>query len=155
MTSYNSLSKAGIPGPALLDRTNHWARDYYFARSRPQYYTIAVGSIISVKDHGALGNGVHDDTAAIIAALALATTTNLIYFPAGSYIITSTIVIPPHARITGEVWSQLVASGSFFADINDPKTMIQVGQPGDVGSVEISDILFTSIGALPGLVMVQ
>jgi len=87
--------------------------------------------------------------------LALATTTNLIYFPAGSYIITSTIVIPPHARITGEVWSQLVASGSFFADINDPKTMIQVGQPGDVGSVEISDILFTSIGALPGLVMVQ
>ena len=33
--------------------------------------------------------------------------------------------------------------------------MVQVGNQGDAGTVEISDILFTSIGALPGLIMVE
>lgn len=57
--------------------------------------------------------------------------------------------------MTGEVWSQIVASGPFFANIAAPKPMIQVGSPGDVGTVEISDMLFTSIGALPGLIMME
>ncbi|KAG6009923.1 hypothetical protein E4U21_000694 [Claviceps maximensis] len=33
--------------------------------------------------------------------------------------------------------------------------MVQVGNPGDSGIVEIPDILFTSIGALPGLIMME
>jgi hypothetical protein len=57
--------------------------------------------------------------------------------------------------MTGEVWSQLVASGTYFADMSNPKPMIQVGKVGDIGTVEISDMLFTSIGALPGLVLVE
>lgn len=36
-----------------------------------------------------------------------------------------------------------------------PKPMLQVERPGDVGSVEISDLLFTSVGSLPGLVLVE
>jgi len=144
-----------IPPPVLTDHTFFYYRDSYFVKSRPQYKDLGAGSIINVKDHGALGNGVNDDTAAIVAALALATTSNLIYFPAGSYIVTSTIIIPPNARITGEVWSQIVAKGSYFADIANPKVMLQVGNIGDVGTVEISDMLFTSIGALPGLVLME
>ena len=77
---------------------------------------------------------------------------------------------PPHPRrlplldetlltratgITGEVWSQLVASGSRFADMTDPQPMIRVGSDGQTGVVEISDILFTSVGSLPGLIMVE
>ncbi|KAJ5211430.1 exo-1-3-beta-D-glucanase [Penicillium cinerascens] len=130
-------------------------RDNYFYKSRPQYQTLSVDDIVSVTDHGATGDGSTDDTAAIVAALALATTDNLIYFPPGSYLITETIVIPPNARITGQVWSQLVASGDHFADMTDPKPMIQVGNAGDMGTVEISDILFTSIGELPGLILVE
>ncbi|KAI9645912.1 hypothetical protein NHQ30_005349 [Ciborinia camelliae] len=144
-----------LPPTSLTSDTFSYYRDNYFVKSRPQYADMDVGSIISVKDHGAMGNGVHDDTAAIISALALATTSNLIYFPAGSYIITSTIVIPPNTLMTGEVWSQLVASGPYFANMTNPVPMIQVGSPGDVGTVEISDFLFTSIGALPGLIMVE
>ncbi|OBT89627.1 hypothetical protein VE02_01780 [Pseudogymnoascus sp. 03VT05] len=132
-----------------------YSKNVYVTNSRNQYASIDLGSIISVKDHGAMGNGVHDDSDSIIAALALATKENLIYFPAGSYIVTKTILIPPHSRITGEVWSQIVASGSYFTDMKDPKVMVQVGSPGDVGSVEISDMLFTSIVALPGLVMLE
>lgn len=155
LTVRSQSVNVGSPGATLLGTTYSYYRESYFVKSRPQYGDLSIGSIISVKDHGALGNGVHDDTAAIKAALALATTSNLIYFPAGSYIVTSTIVIPPNTRITGEVWSQLVASGTYFANMSNPKPMIQVGKVGDIGTVEISDMLFTSIGALPGLVLVE
>ncbi|WPH01346.1 exo-1,3-beta-D-glucanase [Acrodontium crateriforme] len=134
---------------------NHGPKNPYFYKSRPQYEKLSVGSVVNVKDRGALGNGAHDDTEAIKSALSEATADNLIYFPAGSYIITSTIIVPPHARITGQVWSQLVASGSYFGDIKSPKVMLQVGNVGDKGTVEISDMLFTSTGALPGLILVE
>lgn len=130
-------------------------RPIYFTKDRPQYEALTLESIISVTDHGAVGDGKTDDTSAIASALALATTNNLIYFPPGSYMVTSTIVIPAHARITGQVWSQIVASGPYFADLANPKAMIQVGNVGDVGTVEISDLLFTSVGELPGLVLME
>lgn len=78
----------------------------YFYKSCPQYTTLTAANIVRVKDHGAKGGGATDDTAAIAAALALATlatTDNLVYFPQGSYIITSTVVVPPNARLTGQV----------------------------------------------------
>ncbi|KAJ4361597.1 hypothetical protein N0V95_001758 [Ascochyta clinopodiicola] len=141
--------------PDVLTGPGRSSQNNYFTRSRPQYETLSIGSIINVKDHGAKGDGKTDDTSAIKTALALATTSNLIYFPAGSYIITTTVVISPNTRITGSIWSQLVASGDYFAHMDSPKVMIQVGNKGDSGTVEISDILFTSIGALPGLIMVE
>lgn len=102
-----------------------------------------------------MGDGVTDDTAAINTVLGMASSTKLIYFPAGTYIITSTITIPSNALITGEVWSQLAARGSYFEDMTNPKPMVKVGNPGDSGTVEISDILFTSIGPLAGLILVE
>ena len=57
--------------------------------------------------------------------------------------------------MTGQVWSQLVASSSYFADAQTPQVMLRIGEPNDVGTVEISDILFTSVRALPGLVIVE
>lgn len=69
--------------------------------------------------------------------------------------MTSTILIPSNIRITGQVWSQIVASGPYFSDASNPKVMVQVGSQGDAGTVEISDMLFTSIGALPGLIMLE
>jgi polygalacturonase len=77
------------PSPALLDSsTRTYSRSQYFSKTRPQYYDLTTDSIISVKDHGAKGDGKTDDTAAVAAVLAMATINNLIYFPAGSYIIT-------------------------------------------------------------------
>lgn len=77
------------------------------------------------------------------------------YFPAGSYIITDTITIPPGIKIVGECWAQLVATGPNFSDADNPRPFIRVGDPGDQGSVEISDILFTTKGATPGLIAVE
>ena len=40
----------------------------------------------------------------------------ILFVDVGSYILTSTIKIPPGVRIIGETWSQLVASGPYFSD---------------------------------------
>ena len=55
----------------------------------------------NVTDFGATGNGTTDDTAAIVAAIAaaapassLARTGNTVYFPAGTYMVTSTLTVP-------------------------------------------------------------
>ncbi|KAK6075617.1 LysM domain-containing protein [Seiridium cupressi] len=144
-----------VPATELTSSYKRYARDSYFYKSRPQYEDLDVGSIINVKDLGAKGDGVTDDTSVIGKALALATESNLIYFPAGSYIVTQTLQIDPGTRITGEVWSQLVASGDFFADMANSQPMLKVGAEGQTGVVEITDMLFTSVGALPGLILVE
>ncbi|GAB7334645.1 hypothetical protein MBLNU13_g06604t2 [Cladosporium sp. NU13] len=139
----NGPSKFGSFGLAIPHPDDSLAPD-----STPLYARHA-------KSFGAKGDGTTDDTAAIQNALNSASDSNVIYFPSGSYIITSTVKVPSTCRITGRVWSQLVAKGSTFADMLNPTPMIQVGQPGDTGTVEFSDMIFTSIGPLPGLVMVD
>jgi len=51
---------------------------------------------VSVKDFGAVGNGIADDTAAIQAALAASYN---VLFPIGSYLISSTIAIPAKTKV--------------------------------------------------------
>ena len=70
-SAYGQYSVAvQLPAPSRLGPTSSYYRDSYFVQSRLQYTDIAVGSIISVKVHGAVSNSVHDDTAAIVSALA-------------------------------------------------------------------------------------
>lgn len=148
-------SLTGPPETLIATPLQAHARPPYFKKTRPQYSNITIGNIVDVKSHGAKGDGITDDTAAIQSALSAATTDNVIYFPPGSYIITDTITVPPNCRITGRVWSQLVAKGANFQNILEPTVMLRVGNPGDIGEVEISDMLFTSTGALPGLIVVE
>jgi len=63
----------------------------------------------SVKDFGATGDGLTDDTAAINRALyqlyCRQTNTQVrrsLFFPAGTYLVTDTILIPPYAKLYGE-----------------------------------------------------
>ena len=62
-----------------------------------------------VTDFGATGNGITDDTAAINRALNQLYCVNAnpqirrsLFFPAGNYIITNTILVPPYAMLYGE-----------------------------------------------------
>ena len=67
---------------------------------------------VSVKDFGAVGDGVTDDTAAIQAALTYATPSssatftsvggNAVYFPAGKYRFTGAILIPEWVNLIGD-----------------------------------------------------
>ena len=70
---------------------------------------------VTPQDYGAVGDGTNDDTAAIQAALAaLSTNGSTLFFPSGSYKITSTLVASVSGTtIVGNGWgSQILYDGS-------------------------------------------
>jgi glucan 1,3-beta-glucosidase len=127
----------------------------FFERSRPQYDDAVVEDFISVTANGARGDGVTDDSDAIQAVINTARNSKIVYFPAGTYIISKTVFVPEGTRIIGETWSVLMADGAAFQNQNSPVPMLRVGNPGDSGVVEITDIMFGSKGAQPGVILVQ
>jgi glucan 1,3-beta-glucosidase len=126
-----------------------------FERSKPQYETVPSSSFVSVKSAGAKGDGVTDDTAAIQAIFDKATPGQIIYFDHGAYVITSTVKVPANIKITGEIWPVIMASGTAFSDQTKPIPAFQVGKPGDVGAVEMSDLIFSTKGPAPGAILVE
>jgi len=126
-----------------------------FSRSKPQYEDVSVSSFISVKSSGATGDGVTDDTLAIQSIFNSASPNQVVYFDHGAYVITRTVNVPANITITGEVWPLIMAKGEFFTDSTNPQPVFRVGQIGDSGSVEISDLILETMGPLPGAVMME
>ena len=127
-----------------------------FERSKPQYENVPASSFISVKSSGAKGDGVTDDTQAIQQVLNKASNgSSIVYFDHGAYRITKTVMVPKNIKITGEMWPLIMADGPSFSDMTNPKPVFQVGQPGDVGNVEMSDLVFETLGPAPGATMIE
>jgi glucan 1,3-beta-glucosidase len=128
-----------------------------FERSKPQYENIPASSFISVKDAGAKGDGVADDTAAIQNAINKLQDNQVLYFDHGAYIITKTVLVPGNKNIkmTGEIWPMIMASGAFFSNQDQPQPVFQIGNAGDVGAVEMSDMIFNTAGPAPGAILMQ
>ena len=57
-------------------------------------YSMIEGAPINVLDYGAVGDGVADDAAAITAAMAACPSGGTVFFPAGTYVVGSTLTIP-------------------------------------------------------------
>jgi hypothetical protein len=125
--------------------------------------------IVSVRDFGAVGDGVTDDTAAIQRAMLRVFATNqrqlllnhhrTIYFPAGQYNITSTLNIPPYIRLQGEGKRTTIITGSFagplaqFAD-SFGQTGVSYAQSDQNGNLpdfaeyHLSDLAFQHLSPL-------
>jgi glucan 1,3-beta-glucosidase len=135
---------------ALLDGTGR-----IFGKSHPQYAAYAVSQFVSVRDQGAKGDGKTDDTAALKAIFAAYAGCKIIFFDAGTYIVTSTIQIPAGTQIVGEAWSVIAGKGAAFQNVNSPIPVVQVGAPGSSGVAEISDIIFSTVGPAGGAIVVE
>ncbi len=98
--------------------------------------------VLNVKDFGAKGDGITDDTAAIQAALnAYPNGKRIIYLPNGTYLISNTLTWPAGTPGTGNDYKNTIMQGqsqsgvtiklkdgaASFGDPNNPKTMIFTG----------------------------
>lgn len=128
----------------------------FYQRSKPQYASFSASSFVSVRSFGATGNGKTDDTSTLQAAIDNAASSGLIVFvDAGTYLVTDTIKIPAGSKIVGESYSVIMSSGSTFADINNPVPVVQVGEAGDSGIVEWSDMIVSTQGAQAGAILIE
>lgn len=144
--------RAAVPKPAALtDSTGK-----IVTRSKPQYNTVPSSKFISVKSQGAKGDGKTDDTAAVQAVFNKATADQIVYFDHGAYLITNTVKVPKNIKVVGEIWALILAGGNKnFKDEANPKPVFQVGNPGDVGNVEMQDLMFETLGPQPGAILME
>lgn len=127
-----------------------------FARSKPTYKEIPASKFVSVKSKGAKGDGKADDTAAIQAVFDKIGADEVVYFDHGAYVITDTVRVPKNVKVVGEIWPLIMAGGNkAFKDEKNPKPVFQIGQKGDVGNVEIQELMFETLGPQPGAILME
>ncbi|GAQ09970.1 glucan 1,3-beta-glucosidase [Aspergillus lentulus] len=128
----------------------------FFTRRRPQYADIGHSQVFDVRAYGAKGDGVTDDTIILNSVFIVAANlSSIVYIPHGVYKVTDTLKIPKGSRIVGQAWSQIMATGPKFQDADHPHVAVQVGHEGEIGIVEIQDLLFTVSGPTAGAVLVE
>lgn len=116
-----------------------------------------LSKFVNVREHGAAGDGVTNDTAALQEVLdRYSDGSHVIWIPHGQYVLTHTLMIPPGARIVGEVWPVLLGTGEYFNDASNPRSVVQVGRfAGQEGLVEISECIFSTRGPCQGAIVLQ
>ena len=85
-------------------------------------YSMITGAPLNVKDFGAVGDGVADDTVAINAAMTAAGVgldTRSVFFPSGQYKVTDTITVPVAVTVSGN-----------YGSIEHPSVIIWAGNDG-------------------------
>lgn len=128
----------------------------FYQRSKPQYGEYGVDAFVSARSLGAKGDGNTDDTVALQNAIyAAVSLRKILFIDAGGYVVTSTIYIPAGSRIVGESYPVIFGTGAFFSDVNNPQPVVQVGKPGETGTVEWSDVVVTGRGATSGAIFIQ
>ncbi|EHL02440.1 putative Glucan 1,3-beta-glucosidase [Glarea lozoyensis 74030] len=157
--AYDSKGPAILPNPTRpYNRPGsllHGAGNYY-TRSKPQYDTVPTLQFVSVRDAGAKGDAVTDDSAVLQSVIDSATAAGkIVFFDNGMYKVTKTIKIPAGAKIVGEAYPVILASGAFFQNMQAPVPVVQVGAAGESGHVEWSDMVISSQGPCAGAILIQ
>ncbi|ETS73701.1 hypothetical protein PFICI_14647 [Pestalotiopsis fici W106-1] len=128
-----------------------------FVRTRPQYESLGASDFsVATNDGGCDNDGTGDQTECLNSFLREAVaSTKIAYFPAGIYQVAGTVLIPTGSRVVGSSWSQIQGAGYYFSDMTDPKVVVQVGKRGDIGTMEITDMLFTVAGNTAGAIVLE
>ncbi|KAG0159627.1 hypothetical protein PDIDSM_7149 [Penicillium digitatum] len=140
------------PAPLLVG-------DKYFTKAQPTYQDYSTADIVNVKTvsgHTVKGDGNTDDTKGLNAILAEnADSCKITYIPFGVYRVSDTIFVPVGTRIVGEAWAVISGYGDKFKDSNNPRPVVQLGNPGDIGMIEIQDMRFSVGEILPGAKIIE
>ena len=122
-------------------------------RARPTFDADAVAPV-SALTFGAVGDGVHDDTAALQAALN-ALGAPAVFLPFGTYLVSKTLTMAAGGALVGELGSVLLAQGgaAAWADAANPQPLLLV--PAAATGVRLVDLLFSVSGDVPGCVLLD
>ncbi|KAK3331350.1 pectate lyase superfamily protein-domain-containing protein [Apodospora peruviana] len=153
-------------GPTLLEGSDYAhfnqppalkSGNKYYERSKPQYETLPASSFFSARDYGAVGDGKTDDTAALNRLFqASADNQTIAFLDAGYYSVGDTVYVPAGARIVGEgLAAVIMGAGPRFSDMSKPHSVVRVGMPGEVGYIEMSDLIVSTQGATAGAVLIE
>ncbi|KAI2471682.1 pectin lyase fold/virulence factor [Annulohypoxylon bovei var. microspora] len=155
--SVGSTQTGDVTAPAKAKGLLDSKTGFLFVRERPQYEDLSAGSfLVATTDGGCKNDGTGDQTSCVNSFLQKAVGGGQIaYFPAGIYTVGSTVLIPTGSRVQGSSWSQIQGSGFYFSDMHDPKVMVQVGNKGDVGTMEIVEMLFSVRGSTAGAILME
>ncbi|CAG7926346.1 unnamed protein product [Penicillium olsonii] len=133
--------------------------DKYFIKAQPTYQDYTKEDIVNVKlvsAHKVNGDGQTDDTESLNAILAEnADSCKVTYIPYGVYRVSDTLFVPVGTRIVGEAWSVISGYGEKFKNSDQPRPVVQLGNPGDVGLIEIQDMRFSVGEILPGAKIIE
>jgi hypothetical protein len=133
--------------------------DKFFIKAQPTYQDYSSAEIVNVKTatgYTVKGDGETDDTKALNAILAEnAESCKVTYIPFGVYRVSDTIFVPVGTRIVGEAWAVISAYGDNFKDVSNPRAVVKLGNPGDVGLIEIQDMRFSVGEILPGAKIIE
>ena len=81
-------------------------------------YSMVLGASLNVLDYGASGDGIADDTQAIQNTIDAAVIQNkAVYFPNGTYLITSTIDLPNNVTLYGETQRKINSGANTYGVI--------------------------------------
>ncbi|KAG8922282.1 hypothetical protein FRC01_014240 [Tulasnella sp. 417] len=151
------VGKGVLDGPTnvVLAGGTRTVRQWAQGNNRTDYPNYAGSQFASVKEAGAVGDGVTDDTTAIQNFINKYWGCKILFFDAGTYYVTNTITIPTGSIVVGEVWTTVIGGGSNFSDQNNPRPVIKVGNAGDKGVVEISDMVFSARSGSAGAVVFE
>lgn len=125
----------------------------FLTNSRPTYEKYSSAQFITVKSVGAKGDAITDDTAAIQKIFNDYCESKIIFFDAGVYIVRDTLMLPAGCWVVGEGESVLTATGDKFADPTQPRVVLKVGKDGDSKSTQISGMMFSNRGGIPGAIL--
>ncbi|PLB52583.1 exo-beta-1,3-glucanase [Aspergillus steynii IBT 23096] len=131
----------------------------YFTMPPPTYSEYGAHQVVNIKSVPGIpvyGDGSTDDSANINRILSQMRGCELVYFPAGTYIVADTIFVPGGTRIIGDAFASVIsATGHLFQDEASPRVMVRFGYPGDMGVAQVSDMMFTVADILPGCKVVE
>jgi len=149
-----AYASGGVPQPGVIGALPLTRADAPLERrARPTFDTDAIAPV-SALTFGAVGDGVHDDTAALQAALS-APGAPAVFLPFGTYLVSKTLTMSAGGALVGELGSVLLAQGgaAAWADAANPQPLLLV--PAAAAGVRLVDLLFSVSGDVPGCVLLD
>ncbi len=126
---------------------------YHDLTDKPAYAPIRM---MDVKLFGARGDGVSDDTSAINAAIAAASTGGTVFFPNGTYVISGSLIInTDNIRLLGVGYGSLIKAAPAFPATGIPMIWVKGSGGSNYRYGPVVEQLYIDGGGVAGVMGIQ